>query len=197
MYLLLATNLVQWVVVVYNHKIDMAILKIITVPNQILNIRAEEVDAVDDSIRKLMDDMLETMYAGDGVGLGANQVASLKRVIVIDLQNDDDTERSDSFYPLKIANPVIVHKSDNIIEAKEYCLSVPGIGVPVKRPDFITIEYLDYNNEKQTLSTGGWLARAIQHEIDHIDGKTLINYLSPLKRDVAIRKVKKYVKPAA
>ena len=172
-------------------------MKVVTAPDPVLSKRAEEIKEVDDSVRLLMDDMLETMYDGDGVGLAANQVAVLKRIIVLDLQNDDDQERSEDFYPLYMANPVITSVGSEKIEAKEACLSVPGIPISIVRPEEISVEYLDYNNKKQTLKTGGWLARAIQHEIDHIDGKILLDYLSPLKKSVAVRKLKKHKKNAA
>lgn len=175
----------------------MALMKIVKAPNAVLSKRAKEIDLVDQEVRKLMDDMLETMYNEEGIGLAANQVAVLKRVIVLDLQNDDEQQRDEDFYPLCMANPVITSIGEEKVEAKEACLSVPGVPVSVIRPEEISVEYLDYNNKKQTLRTGGWLARAIQHEIDHIDGKILIDYLSPLKKNVAIRKLKKYKKNAA
>ena len=172
----------------------MTLLKIITAPDPILKTKSKEVDSVDDSIRLLMDNMLETMYADNGVGLAANQIGETKRVIVLDLQDDDEVEREEDFYPLFIANPVITDFSENYVEAAEACLSVPDQRIDVSRPDKISIEYLNYNNKKQSLSASGWLARALQHEIDHIDGKILIDYLSPLKKNVAIRKLNKLKK---
>lgn len=172
----------------------MALLKIVTAPDPILKTKSKEIESVDDNIRSLMDDMLETMYADNGVGLAANQIGEAKRIMVLDLQDDDDEERSEGFYPLFIANPVITNASENYVEATEACLSVPGQRIDVSRPEEISIEYLDYNNKKQKLSASGWLARALQHEIDHIDGKILIDYLSPLKKNVAIRKLKKFKK---
>ncbi len=169
----------------------MTLLKIITAPNPILKTKSKDVESVDDGIRLLMDDMLETMYADNGVGLAANQIGKTKRVIVLDLQDDDDEERDEGFYPLFIANPIITNFSDNYVEATEGCLSVPGQRIDVSRPEKISIEYLDYNNKKQALHSSGWLARALQHEIDHIDGKILTDYLSPLKKNVIIRKLKK------
>ena len=141
-----------------------------------------------------MDDMLETMYEDRGVGLAANQVGVLKRVLVLDLQNDDEEERPKGFYPLYIANPEVTEASDEMIEAEEYCLSVPDQGVPVLRHASIKIKYLDYNNKVKDLSSKGWLARAIQHEMDHLNGKILIDYLSVLKKNVVLRRLTKLKK---
>lgn len=166
------------------------LLKVLTAPDPILKTRAKEIDAVDDKIRVLMDNMLETMYAEDGAGLAANQVGELKRVVVLDLQDREDAHPEVSS-PLRMANPLITDFSENYVEAEEGCLSVPDCRIKVLRPESITVEYLDYNNSKKILSTGGWLARVIQHEIDHLDGKVILDYLSPLKKDLAIRKLKK------
>lgn len=172
-------------------------MKVVTAPDPVLSKRAEEIKEVDDRIRSLMDDMLETMYKEEGIGLAANQVAVLKRIIVLDLQTNEDQERPEGFYPLYMANPVIISSGKEYVDAEEGCLSVPGNLISIARPEEISVEYLDYNNKKQTLKTGGWLARAIQHEIDHIDGKILLDYLSPLKKSVAVRKLKKHKKNAA
>ena len=172
----------------------MAKLEVLTAPNTILKKKANPVESVDDSVRKLMDDMLETMYEDRGVGLAANQVGVLKRVLVLDLQNDDEEERTKGFYPLYIANPEVTEASDEMIEAEEYCLSVPDQGVPVLRHASIKIKYLDYNNKVKDLSSKGWLARAIQHEMDHLNGKILIDYLSVLKKNVVLRRLTKLKK---
>ncbi|MDP4708600.1 MAG: peptide deformylase [Rickettsiaceae bacterium] len=172
----------------------MAILKILTAPDTILQKASSPVDKVNDSIRQFMDDMLETMYEDNGVGLAANQVGVLSRVMVIDLQNDDDQSREKGFYPLFIVNPEILEISDEMIEADEGCMSLPGQRIPVSRPKYIKIKYLDYNNKNQELATDGWLARAIQHEMDHLDGKLAIDYLSNLKKNVALRKLVKLKK---
>lgn len=169
----------------------MAVLKVRTAPDPILAKVAVPVEVVDASVRKLMDDMLETMYQDNGVGLAAPQIGVSKRIVVIDLQSDEDQERPKGFYPLYIVNPEIIEASEETVLANEACLSVPDMQVPVRRPKEITVKYLDYNNKEQVLSTGGWLARAIQHEKDHLDGIILIDYLSKLKKDVAIRRLKK------
>lgn len=175
----------------------MAILKIITAPDPILAKVAASIEKVNDDIRILMDNMLSTMYENRGVGLAAPQVGVSKRVVVIDLQNDEDQEREKGFYPLFMANPEITEISEVTVIAEEACLSVPEQRISVERPKEITVEYLDYNNEHKSLTTSGWLARAIQHEKDHLDGIILINYLSRLKKDMVIRRLKKIKKLAA
>ena len=172
----------------------MAYLKVITAPDPILRKKAEPIKQVDDTLRSFMDDMLETMYEGSGVGLAAPQVGVSKRIITMDLQSDDDQPREKGFYPLVIANPEIIKMSDEMNSAQEACLSVPEQRIEVVRHKSVTIEYLDYNNEKQTLDADGWLARVIQHEIDHLDGKLMIDYLSNLKKSVVIRRLKKIQK---
>ena len=169
----------------------MAILEVITAPDPILKKKAKPVDLVDDGIKEIMNNMLETMYHDKGVGLAANQVGILKRIIVIDLQDDDDMERPEEFYPLFMANPTIIDCSDEMLEAKEACLSVPDQKINVLRHVSVKVRYLDYNNKEQELEASNWLARAIQHEIDHLDGKLLLDYLSNLRRNVVIRKLLK------
>jgi peptide deformylase len=169
----------------------MTILKILTAPDPILQKVSHLVESVNSSVRQLMDDMLETMYKDNGVGLAANQVGVLSRVVVIDLQNDDDKNRSKGFYPLFIANPEIVEISDEMVEAEEGCLSLPDQRIIISRPEYIKIKYIDYNNKLQELGTEGWLARVLQHEMDHLDGKLAIDYLSNLKKNVALRKLVK------
>ncbi len=175
----------------------MSILEVITAPDPILKKRANPVDLVDDDIRDIMNNMLETMYHDRGVGLAANQVGILKRIVVIDLQEDDDTEREENFYPLFMANPIIIDYSDEMVEATEACLSVPEQKVNVLRHSSVKVKYLDYNNNEKELEARDWLARAIQHEVDHLDGKLLLDYLSNLKKDVVIRKLTKLKKLSA
>lgn len=175
----------------------MAILDVITAPDAILRKISLPVVSVDKNIQKLMNDMLETMRDDGGVGLAANQVGVLKRVVVLDLKTDDETERPKGFYPLYIANPEIIELSSEMIDGEEGCLSVPDQRIMVSRPKSIKIKYLDYNNKEQELSTDGWLARALQHEFDHLNGKLLIDYLSNLKKNVVIRKLTKLKKQLA
>lgn len=169
----------------------MAILKVLTAPDPILKKRALPVDSVDGGVRKIMDDMLETMYEKRGVGLAANQVGILKRILVIDLQDDEDQGREKGFYPLFLANPEITNFSEEVVEAEEGCLSLPETRVLVTRPKEVKVRYLDYDNNSRELSTGGWLARALQHEIDHLNGMLLINHLSDIKKSVVIRRLTK------
>lgn len=166
-------------------------LEVLTAPDPRLSKKAKPIESVNDNVRKFMDDMLETMYADHGVGLAANQVGVLQRVIVMDLQEDDDKERPEGFYPLFLANPEILETSGDIVEAEEPCMSVPGQRIPVARPERVKVRFLNYHNEIQEVETGGWLARAFQHEIDHLDGKLTFDYLSKLKKDVVLRKLTK------
>lgn len=167
-------------------------LRLVTAPDPVLNTRAKEVEKVDDSIRAIMDEMVDLMYESRGIGLAANQAGLLQRVIVLDLQDEDS--QYDSLFPLKMANPVIIDQSAECSEEKEGCLSLPEQVISLKRPTKITVEYLDYNNKKQTITADGWFARAIQHEIDHIDGKLLINYVSHLKKTMILKKLTKFKK---
>lgn len=169
----------------------MPILPIVTAPDPRLQRKSLLVGKVNDTIRELMRNMLDTMYHDSGVGLAAVQVGELLRVLVIDLQNNDDTERAENFYPLFMVDPEIINKSEELVIATEGCLSLPEQQIEVARSESITIKFLDYNNIHQGLQVSGWLARVIQHEIDHLDGKLLVDYLSSIKKDVALRKLKK------
>jgi peptide deformylase len=172
----------------------MSILPILTLPDATLRQKSLPVKMVDSEIQKLMDDMLETMYHDKGVGLAAIQVGVAKRVLVLDLQENDDKEREVGFYPLFIANPEVIEKSEETVIAKEGCLSLPEQEVEVQRHIALKLQYLDYNNNQNILQVDGWLARAIQHEMDHLDGKLLIDYLSKLKKDRALKKLEQIKK---
>lgn len=161
----------------------MAILSVLTYPDPRLRNRADPVGVVDDSIRKLVDDMAETMYAAPGIGLAAVQVDVRKRVVVIDSSEDRST--------LKVfINPVIT-RADGEQEREEGCLSVPGIYAPVRRADSIVVHALDRNGSEFTLRADGLLAVCIQHEIDHLDGKVFVDYLSRIKRERIRKKLSK------
>lgn len=175
----------------------MAKLEVLTAPDPRLTKKATPIEFVNDNVRKFMKDLLETMYEDRGVGLAANQVGILQRVIVMDLQDDDDQERPKGFYPLYIANPEIIEASSNMVEADEGCMSVPDQRVPVTRPERVKVRFLNYDNQVQEVETGGWLARAFQHEIDHLDGKLMIDYLSKLKKNVVLRKLIKIKRMSA
>ena len=152
----------------------MALLKILEFPDPRLRTKATPVAAVDDEIRTLIDDMLETMYAAPGIGLAATQVNVHQRVLVADVSEDKSR-------PLALVNPEIVSK-DGVEVMEEGCLSVPGFYEEVERAETIVVKYLDRDGAQQTLETDGLLAVCIQHEIDHLDGKLFVDYLSQLKR---------------
>ncbi|MEL7296521.1 MAG: peptide deformylase [Pseudomonadota bacterium] len=152
----------------------MALLKILEFPDPRLRIKATPVEVVDDTLRGLIDDMFETMYAAPGIGLAATQVDVHKRFLVADV-SDDQTQ------PLVLINPEIVAR-DGVEVMQEGCLSVPGYYEDVERAETITVRYLDRNGDAQTLDADGLLAVCIQHEIDHLDGKLFVDYLSQLKR---------------
>lgn len=164
----------------------MAKLDIITLPDPILRQTSVSVARVDDDINRLFDDMLETMYGAPGVGLAAVQVSVPKRMVVVDIAEDPETRN-----PLCMANPVIVKRSDTLRVYEEGCLSMPDVLVEIERPEAITIEYIDRKGEKQTLDADGLLATVIQHEVDHLDGKLIIDFMSRLKRDIVVRRFKK------
>lgn len=161
----------------------MALLPILTYPNERLHIVAKPVEQVDDRIQTLATDMAETMYASRGIGLAATQVDVHERVVVIDLSEEHNQL-------LTLINPVIT-KKDGETTYEEGCLSVPGIYDTVTRAETITVEFLDINGNKQTLDADGLLAICIQHEMDHLIGKLFVEYLSPLKQSRIKTKMKK------
>ena len=161
----------------------MALLPILTHPNERLHIVAKPVAEVDDRIRTLVADMAETMYAAKGIGLAATQVDVHERVVVIDLSEEKNQL-------LALINPVIT-KKDGETTYEEGCLSVPGIYEEVTRAETITVEFLDIQGNKQTLDADGLLAICVQHELDHLNGKLFVEYLSPLKQNRIKTKMKK------
>jgi len=164
----------------------MSKMKIYEIPEPVLRQKAEKVGAVDGAIRQALADMLETMYAGNGVGLAANQVGLLKRLVVIDCaQEGEDPD------PIKMVNPKIIAHSDNKILHNEGCLSLPREYADVERWETVTVQYLDENGVEQTREAEGLLSIAMQHEIDHLDGILFIDYLSKLKRDKLITHLEK------
>lgn len=164
----------------------MPVLDILEFPDERLRTRAKPVEAVTDEIRQLVDDMFETMYAAPGIGLAATQVNVHQRVVVIDLSREKDQ-------PLCLINPVIVAR-DGIEQHEEGCLSVPGVYETVERADHIKVEALNRDGEKFVLETGDLLAVCIQHELDHLEGKLFVDYLSPLKRNRIKKKLEKQKK---
>lgn len=170
----------------------MALLPIFTAPDPVLAKKAEPVELVTPDIRKLMDNMLETMYHAPGIGLAANQVGILKRVIVVDVAGREDEPPC----PYRMANPELIWVSDEDSTYNEGCLSVPEHYADVVRPASIRVRYLDEQNKIQELEADGLLATCIQHEIDHLDGILFIDHLSALKRNVILRKLLKSKKQA-
>ena len=164
----------------------MTIRKILTEPDPFLRQKSKKVETVNDEIRSLMDDMLETMYAAPGIGLAAIQIGVPKRVIVIDLAREDEEKK-----PLYFVNPEIIDNSKNDASYEEGCLSVPGQFAEISRPDKCKVKFLDYNGVEKTLETEGLLATCIQHEIDHLEGILFIDYLSKLKRSMIAKKLSK------
>lgn len=144
------------------------------------------VDGVDDAVRALMDDMLETMYEADGIGLAAIQINVPKRIIVMDLAKEDEAKA-----PMYFVNPEILNPSEETSLYQEGCLSVPEFYEDVERPARCRIRFLDYDGNPQTLDAEGILATCIQHEMDHLNGVLFIDHISRLKRDRIIRKLKK------
>ena len=167
----------------------MAQRKIIIEPDTILRKKSETLEKVDNELRGLMDDMLETMYAAPGIGLAAVQVGILKRLIVIDISKDKEKKN-----PLFLINPEIVSKSNKTTIYEEGCLSLPGYFAEIERPAECKIEYLDYDGKKSEMNASGLLATCIQHEVDHLNGVLFIDYLSKLKKDMIIKKLVKHKK---
>ena len=164
----------------------MSQLAIITIPDPILRQVATKVERVDDTLRRLADDMLDTMYNAPGIGLAAPQVGVSRRLVVLDVSERDGEKR-----PLVLINPVLTRLSDERRVYEEGCLSIPDVKVEIERPAALTMCYLDRDGKPQELAADGLLATAIQHEIDHLDGRLIIDFLSRLKRDIIVRRFKK------
>jgi peptide deformylase len=169
----------------------MALLPILVAPDPRLNLKAKPVAKVDARVRKLMDDMLETMYIAPGIGLAAPQVGVLERVIVLDLAHEGEAPR-----PLRMANPELLWVSDEDAVYNEGCLSLPEHYADVTRPARIKVRYLDENNKTIELEAEGLLATCIQHEMDHLQGILFIDHLTALKRNIILRKLLKAKKTA-
>jgi len=164
----------------------MSLLPIITIPDPILRKISEPVERVDAETLKLMDDMLDTMYDAPGIGLAAIQVGVPRRIVVIDTAGDDEPKN-----PICLVNPEIVKLGSSTRLYEEGCLSIPDVRVEIERPEMVAIRYIDREGRQKELAADGLLATAIQHEIDHLDGHLIIDFLSRLKRDMIIRKFKK------
>ena len=164
----------------------MSIRKILTEPDPFLRQKSNKVDKVDNQIRTLMNDMLDTMYNAPGIGLAAIQVGVPKRVIVIDLSKENEKKQ-----PLFFINPEIISNSNKEATYEEGCLSVPGQFAEIDRPDKCNVKFLDYNGKEKLLKAEGLLATCIQHEMDHLEGILFIDYLSKLKKSMIIKKLSK------
>lgn len=178
----------------------MAVLPIYVAPHPVLKKIAEPVSGVTDELRKLMDDMLDTMYSARGIGLAAPQVGVSKRVIVMDIDqpdSDDPEAAPQKGKPRFFVNPEIVWSSDEQNVYNEGCLSVPGQYAEVERPEKVKVKFLDYDGTEKTIDCDGLLATCIQHEMDHLNGILFVDHLSTLKRDMLLRKLKKWTKENA
>ena len=164
----------------------MAIKTIITEPNKILRQKSLPVDQVGAEEQRLMDDMLETMYNANGIGLAAIQIGVPKRIIVMDISKNDEKNS-----PMYFVNPEIKNKVTETSIYEEGCLSVPNFFAEVNRPKKCDVEYLDYDGNKKTLNAEGLLATCIQHEMDHLEGILFIDYLSKLKKNIIVKKLSK------
>ena len=164
----------------------MSVKTILTEPNKLLRQVSEPVKKVGDEERKLMDDMLDTMYAAPGIGLAAIQIGVPKRIIVMDISRDENKKE-----PMYFVNPVIKKKNIEKATYEEGCLSVPDQFAEIDRPKACEVEYLDYEGQKQLLKADGLLATCIQHEMDHLEGILFIDYLSKLKKTMILKKLSK------
>ena len=164
----------------------MSVKNIITEPNKLLREISKPVELVTKELQKLMDDMLDTMYAADGIGLAAIQIGVPKRIIVMDIERSKDKKN-----PMYFVNPVIKERNSEKSTYEEGCLSVPNQFAEIQRPSKCQIEYLNYYGEKKLLKADGILATCIQHEIDHLEGILFIDYLSKLKKTMILKKLSK------
>ena len=164
----------------------MSIKDIITVPNEMLKRISEPIEKVGTNEKKLINDLFETMYNSNGIGLAAVQVGILKRVLVIDVSDKDEKKN-----PLSFINPSIKKLSDETSIYEEGCLSIPETFIEIERPKICEVEYIDIDGKKRYLKCDGLLSTCLQHEINHLDGKLIIDHLSKLKKDIIIKKISK------
>ena len=170
----------------------MAVHSIIVAPDPRLKVNSKPIESVDDEVRTLMDDMLETMHSAKGIGLAAPQIGIQKRIIVVDTAHDDEKPN-----PLRMANPEIIEVSADDTSHEEGCLSLPEQYSEVARPSSVRVRYIDQENEIRELDADGILAVCIQHEIDHLDGVLFVDHISALKRNMILRKLMKIKKQEA
>ena len=164
----------------------MSIKDIITVPDETLKKISEPIEKVGVNEKKLIKDLFETMYQSKGIGLAAVQVGILKRILVIDVSTKDEKKK-----PLSFINPIIKKISDETSIYEEGCLSIPDTFIEIERPRICEVEYIDIDGKIKNLKCDGLLSTCIQHEINHLDGKLIIDHLSKLKRDLIIKKISK------
>ena len=164
----------------------MSIKNIITVPDETLRKVSEPVEKIGINEKKLIDDLFDTMYKSNGIGLAAVQVGILKRILVIDVSTKDEKKE-----PLSFINPKIKKISNDFSTYEEGCLSIPDTFIEIERPKICEVEYIDINGKLKNLKCEGLLSTCLQHEINHLDGKLIIDHLSKLKRDMIIKKISK------
>ena len=167
-------------------------MKILQLPNPLLREKSKEISIIDDNIRSVLNDMLKTMYHANGVGLAAPQVGLLQRMVVIDISAKDEEKQ-----PLKMVNPKIVWASEEKESGSEGCLSIPNQFAPVERSVEVHVEFLDENGVAQKLEAKGFLAIAVQHELDHLDGIIFIDHLSSLRKKMLLKRHEKALKRKA
>ena len=167
----------------------MSTKEIITVPDEILKKISDPVEKIGINEKKLIDDLFETMYVSNGIGLAAVQIGILKRILVVDVSAKDEKNQ-----PIVLINPVIKNLSDDTSVYEEGCLSIPETFIEIERPKICEVEYIDEKGSKKNLKCDGLLSTCIQHEINHLDGKLIIDHLSKLKKDFIIKKISKIKK---
>ena len=167
----------------------MSVKDIITVPSEILKKKSESIEKVGKNEKKLIKDLFDTMYASKGIGLAAVQVGILKRILVIDVSTKDEQKK-----PISLINPIIKRFSDDTSVYEEGCLSIPETFIEIERPKICEIEYIDLDGNKKELKCDGLMSTCVQHEINHLDGKLIIDHLSKLKKDFIIKKISKIQK---
>ena len=164
----------------------MTIKKLITVPNEILRKKSEKIEKVGKDEKNLIKDLFETMYHHKGIGLAAIQVGIPKRIIVLDVLQKDEQKK-----PLCFINPIIKNLSDEKSKYEEGCLSIPNTFIEIERPKKCLVEYIDIDGKKKNMEGDNLLSTCIQHEVNHLDGKLIIDFLSKLKKDLIIKKLSK------
>ena len=167
----------------------MSAKEIITVPDEILKKISDPVEKIGINEKKLIDDLFETMYVSNGIGLAAVQIGILKRILVVDVSTKDEKNQ-----PIVLINPVIKNLSNDTSVYEEGCLSIPETFIEIERPKICEVEYIDEKGSKKNLECDGLLSTCIQHEINHLDGKLIIDHLSKLKKDFIIKKISKIKK---